>query len=140
MTSDTTSQHNRELISSIFTALASGDTGPFARAMSDDFRWRFAGDWSWVRDWGDSREQVRSSLLAPLMAQFAEYRASAEEIIVDGDRVVVRARAKARTVRGEDYPQAYCYVFRLAAGSVTEVIEYCDTALVERVLELPPQA
>ncbi len=139
MTTATTSQQNRELISSIFTALANGDTGPFGRAMADDFRWRFAGNWSWVRDWGDSRRLVRSNLLQPLMAQFAEYRASAEEIIADGDRVVVRARADARTVRGDAYPQAYCYVFRLAAGRVTEVIEYCDTALVERVLELPPE-
>jgi len=140
MSTDTTSQQNRELISSIFTALARGDTGPFGEAMSDDFRWRFAGGWSWVRDWGHSRREVRSNLLQPLMAQFAEYRASAEEIIVDGDRVVVRARAEARTVRGDSYQQAYCYVFRLAAGRLTEVIEYCDSALVERVLELPPAA
>jgi hypothetical protein len=72
------------------------------------------------------------------MAQFADYRASAEEIIAEGDVVVVRAHASATTVRGEAYPQAYCYVFRVAGGRIAEVLEYCDTALVERVLELPP--
>lgn len=144
MTTDTTTQQNttqqnRELIGSIFTALAAGEQRPFVEAMSEDFRWRFAGEWSWVRDWGASKAEVRGNLLQPLMAQFAEYRSSAEEIIAEGDRVVVRARAVGRTVRGEDYPQAYCYVFRLAAGRITEVLEYCDTALVERVLELPPE-
>ncbi len=101
--------------------------------------WRFAGEWSWVRDWGDTKDDVRRNLLAPLMTQFAEYRASAEEIIVDGDRVVVRARAQAKTTAGDDYPQAYCYVFRVESGLITEVIEYCDTALVERVLRLPAE-
>jgi hypothetical protein len=34
----------------------------------------------------------------------------------------------------------YCYVFGVREGLLTEVIEYCDTALVERVLELPANA
>jgi uncharacterized protein len=71
------------------------------------------------------------------MAQYPDYRSFAEEILVDGDRVVVRARANAMTVRGEAYPQAYCYVFRIVDGRIAEVTEYCDTALVERVLERP---
>ena len=50
---------------------------------------------------------------------------------------MVRARAEARTVGGEDYPQAYCYVFTVRDGRLIDVLEYCDTALVERVLELP---
>jgi ketosteroid isomerase-like protein len=133
-------QENKALLKGIFDALATGDGRPFTEAMSDDFRWRFAGDWSWVRDWGQTKEETARNLLAPLMAQFADYRASAEEIIADGDRVVVRASAEARTVGGEPYPQAYCYVFRVRDGRLAEVIEYCDTALVERVLTLPGQS
>jgi uncharacterized protein len=137
MTTQESTQPNKQLLSAIFDSLGAGDTRPFTNAMSDDFRWGFAGEWSWARDWGQTKQDVRNNLLQPLMAQFAEYRASAEEIIGDGDRVVVRARAHARTTAGEDYPQAYCYVFRLRAGRLTEVLEYCDTALVERVLSLP---
>jgi uncharacterized protein len=58
-------------------------------------------------------------------------------IIAEGERVVVRAPAEARTVRGEDHPQVHCYVFTVRDGRILDVIEYCDTALVERVLELP---
>jgi ketosteroid isomerase-like protein len=106
--------------------------------MSDNFRWRFAGEWSWVRNWGESKQAVRENLLQPLMAQFTDYPAKAEEIIADGDRVVVRAVAEATTTRGQAYPQAYCYVFRVEHGRLSEVLEYCDTGLVERVLTLPP--
>jgi uncharacterized protein len=41
------------------------------------------------------------------------------------------------TIRRDAYPQEYCYVFRVEGGRLAEVLEYCDTALVERVLALP---
>jgi uncharacterized protein len=132
-----TQTDNKQLLSTVFDALAAGDTRPFTEAMADDLRWRFAGEWSWARDWGATKQEVRENLLGPLMAQYPDYRSSAEEILADGDRVVVRARANAMTVRGDAYPQAYCYVFGVIDGKIAEVIEYCDTALVERVLELP---
>jgi len=132
-----TTQDNRRLLAAIFAALAEGDSGPLTDAMSENFRWRFAGEWSWVRDWGDTKQEVRKNLLRPLMAQFADYRSRAEEIIADGDRVVVRATAEATTTRGDAYPQAYCFVFRVQNGRLADVLEYCDTALVERVLTLP---
>ena len=47
-------------------------------------------------------------MLGPLMGQFTEYRARAEEILADGDRVVVRATADAMTTGGDPYPQSYC--------------------------------
>jgi ketosteroid isomerase-like protein len=128
---------NGELLRSIFAALADGDSAPYVAAMAEDFRWEFPGTWSWARDWGSTKQDVRRNMLLPLMEQFASYRARAEEIFAVGDRVIVRARAEASTVRGDDYPQAYCFVYRLRDGRITEVIEYCDTALVERVLEMP---
>jgi uncharacterized protein len=132
-----TTEDNRQLLATIFAALAKGDAGPLTDAMSENFRWRFAGEWTWVRDWGATKQEVRENLLRPLMAQFADYRSRAEEIIADGDRVVVRATAEATTTGGDAYPQAYCFVFRVQNGRLTEVLEYCDTALVERVLTLP---
>ncbi len=54
-------QENRQLLDSIFQSLAAGDSRPLVAAMADDFRWRFAGEWSWARDWG---ARSRRSLLA----------------------------------------------------------------------------
>jgi ketosteroid isomerase-like protein len=137
MVSAMSTEQNRQLLASIFAALASGDTRPFVDAMADEFRWRFPGQWSWSRDWGHTKQEVQARMLGPLMTQFTEYRARAEEILADGDSVVVRATADATTTGGEPYPQSYCYVFRVRDGLLTEVLEYCDTALVERVLVLP---
>jgi ketosteroid isomerase-like protein len=72
------------------------------------------------------------------MAQFETYRSEADLIVADGDHVGVQARAIATTKRGDAYPQTYCLVFRVADGRLTELVERCDTALVERVQDRPP--
>lgn len=133
-------ENNKRLLADIFEALAHGDGRPFREAMAEDFRWVFPGNWSWSGIWGP-KEVVLRDLLGPLMAQFVgRYRSEADLILADGDRVVVQARGHATTVRGEPYEQTYCYVFRVANGRLTEVVEHCDTALVERVLRRPPRA
>jgi uncharacterized protein len=130
---------NKQLVQDIFDQLARGNTRALSTAMADDFRWVFPGNWSWSGTW-EPKEVVLDELLVPLMAQFANYRSEADVILADGDRVVVQARALASTKRGDPYPQTYCYIFRVADGQLTEVVEHCDTALVERVLDPLPTA
>ena len=38
-----------------------------------------------------------------------------------------------KTKAGKDYSNSYCFVLRLADGRLTELREYLDTALVEKV-------
>ncbi|MGW4090866.1 nuclear transport factor 2 family protein [Nocardia sp. NPDC004750] len=127
---------NKRLLTEIFEQMSLGNTRALSDAMADDFRWVFPGDWSWSGTW-QPKSAVLEGLLRPLMAQFTEYRSAADTIVAAGDRVVVEARAEAVTTRGETYNQTYCFVFRVADGKLREVVEYCDTALVERVLTRP---
>jgi uncharacterized protein len=127
---------NEQLLRSIFAELAQGNTRAMSEAMAEEFRWVFPGSWSWSGVW-EPKQRVLDELLIPLMGQFESYRSEAERVIAAEDDVIVRARALARTKRGQDYPQSYCYIFRVAHGQLTEVVEYCDTALVERVLKPP---
>lgn len=127
---------NKKLLEDVFDQMAQGNTRAMSDAMADDFRWVFPGDWSWSGTWGPKKEVVEG-LLQPLMAQFAEYRSEAEVIVAEGDRVMVQARAHAITKRGDPYEQTYCFIFRVAGGQLIEVVEHCDTALVERVLDRP---
>jgi uncharacterized protein len=129
---------NKRLLEDIFDRMSQGDTRAMSDAMADGFRWVFPGDWSWSGTW-EPRRVVLDELLPPLMAQFDDYRSEAHLILADGDRVMVQARAFATTKRGDPYPQTYCYIFRVRNGRLAEVVEHCDTALVERVLD-PPAA
>ena len=129
------------LVQDVFDRVAAGDVTALSAAMSDDVRWVFPGTWSWAGTWSGKR-QVVHGLLRPLMAQFASYCLDGRVLIADGDRVAVSAQAAATTVRGQDYPQLYLFLMRVQDGHVTEIVEHCDTALVERVLTplSPPAA
>ncbi len=127
---------NKKLLADIFEQMSLGHARALSDAMADDFRWIFPGDWSWAGIW-EPKSVVLEQLLRPLMAQFTEYRNTAETIIAEGDRVVVQARGQGVTTRGETYDQTYCFVFRVSEGKLREVVEYCNTALVERVLTRP---
>jgi ketosteroid isomerase-like protein len=133
-------EQNKQLLREVFEQLSVGNTRAMSDAMADDCRWVFPGEWSWSGVW-EPKRAVLDELLRPLMAQFENgYRSEADLILGDGDQVVVQARGRAVTRRGEAYKQTYCYVFRVRDGQITEVVEHCDTALVERVLESPRRA
>jgi ketosteroid isomerase-like protein len=127
---------NKKLLQDIFDQMAQGNTRAMSEAMADDFRWVFPGNWSWSGSWGP-KPVALEGLLRPLMAQFTDYRSEADLILAEDDRVMVQARSHATTKRGEPYHQTYCFIFRVADGRLTEVVEHCDTALVERVLNRP---
>ncbi|MEU0878408.1 nuclear transport factor 2 family protein [Lentzea sp. NPDC005914] len=127
---------NKKQIEQIFEQMATGNVGALREAMADDFHWVLPGDWSWSGSWGPKSTALRG-LLRPLMAQFTDYRCEADLVIAEDDRVVVQARGHGTTTRGEQYEQTYCFVLRMADGKITELVEHCDTALVERVLERP---
>ncbi len=132
---------NKQFVEEIFRQLAQGNSGALGAAMAEECRWVFPGNWSWSGVW-EPRSAVLDGLLRPLADQFADgYRNEADFVLSDGDRVVVQARGYATTTGGEPYHQTYCFIFRIADGRIVEVIEHCDTALVERVLKpLTPSA
>src|SRR3954452_8699480 len=127
---------NKKLLEDIFDDMARGNTRAMSEAMADEFRWVFPGDWSWSGTW-EPKQAVLDEIVRPLMAQFESYRSEAGLILADGNRVVVQARSRATTKRGDPYNQTYCYIFRIRDGRLTEVVEHCDTALVDRVLDRP---
>ncbi|TCO60524.1 nuclear transport factor 2 family protein [Actinocrispum wychmicini] len=129
-------EENKKLVQDIFEQMAKGNGHAFTMAMADDIRWTVPGSCSWAGTY-ESKADVVHKLLAPLLGQFAEYHSEVDQVLADGDHVVVQSRSHARTKRGDEYNQSYCYVFRVADGMLAEVVEYCDTAHAEQVLEHP---
>ncbi|MFC2027277.1 nuclear transport factor 2 family protein [Chloroflexota bacterium] len=56
-----------------------------------------------------------------------------EELVAEGNTVVVRARGEAKTKAGNDYNNLYVFFFRFKNGKVVEVFEFPDTAYAETV-------
>lgn len=127
---------NKRIIAEAFDGLSRADARAFLDAMADDFTWIIEGQCRFSRCY-EGKEAVRSELIPPLFANFAtDYRNHAEEIIAEGDRVVVLARGEVKTRSGEDYNNSYCFVIRMRDGKMVELREYMDTALAEARLSL----
>lgn len=127
---------NKRIIAKAFDGLSRADARAFLDAMADDFTWIIEGQCRFSRYY-EGKEAVRSELIPPLFANFAtDYRNHAEEIIAEGDRVVVLARGEVKTRSGEDYNNSYCFVIRMRDGKMVELREYMDTALAEARLSL----
>jgi ketosteroid isomerase-like protein len=128
---------NKTLLQHAFDHLARGDGAPFVALMAEDFTWIFRGSTHWTGRYA-GKAVVREQLLAPLFANFAgTYTNTARRIMADGDMVVVECEGKVATKAGPRYDNKYCYVIRMANGQMTELTEYMDTALADRVLAPP---
>jgi uncharacterized protein len=126
-----TTPDNRRIITQAFEGLAAADPATFIGAMADDIIWIIEGQ-SKVSGRYEGKAAIQNELVPALFANFATpYRTIPEEIIAEGDRVVVLAHGEVKTVRGEDYNNSYCFVIRMREGKIAEVREYCDTALAE---------
>jgi ketosteroid isomerase-like protein len=130
--------HNRRLLEGIFDSWSRGDIRPFIEAMDDDFRWVFPGSWSWAGTWSPKDVVVQKLLREALGSQLAgPVSQKPDFVLADEDRVVVQSRGFGTTKAGEPYNNTYCFIFRVRNGRLIEVIEHCDTSLVDRVLSPP---
>ncbi|QNQ10388.1 nuclear transport factor 2 family protein [Sphingomonas alpina] len=125
---------NKAIVKRIFNAMAEGDRSAFGDALHPDFAWQATGSSSWSRRW-EGLDTVRRDLFRPLFAQFdGQYRSHATRMIAEGDLVMVEVQGDVRTRRGGRYNNQYCYICRFAGGQMIELIEYMDTALIDREL------
>lgn len=125
---------NKKLIQQIFTDSASRSGTTFVDHLADDAVWVQTGQCSWSGSF-TGKDAITNGLFAHLRALLADRpRTLAFNFIAEGDIVVVEAKGDNVTKSGERYDNEYCMVWRVENGRITQIKEYCDTALVERVL------
>jgi ketosteroid isomerase-like protein len=128
---------NKRLVEQIFSEMARGNGKPFIDSWADDFSWSIIGSTKWSKTYR-GKQAVLDELMKPLFSQFADrYTNTAHRFIAEDDYVVVESRGSATTKTGKPYRNTYCYVIRLEDGTMRELTEYLDTALVEEALEDP---
>jgi ketosteroid isomerase-like protein len=135
---DSKAIENKRTIQQIFGAIAEGDWQPLINHLADDASFVVMGTGSWSRSY-DGKAIILSELFAPLRAKMVgQITLTTQQLIADGDHVVVQAKGHNTTIDGKAYENTYCNVIRLEAGLIKEWLEYCDTLLIEAVLGRPP--
>ncbi len=131
---------NKKLIQQIFTDSANRSGTTFIDHLADDAVWVQTGQCSWSGSF-TGKDAITNGLLGHLRTLLMDRaRTVAFNFIADGDYVVVEAKGDNVTKSGERYDNEYCMVWRVESGKIKQIKEYCDTALVERVLGAFPKA
>jgi uncharacterized protein len=124
---------NKQIVQAFYDASNQGDVDRFLGLMADDIIWNSVGTTKYAGTYA-GKEALLADLMGPLFGQLkAGIASTLDNVIAEGDFVVVQLRGKAETIEGRPYNNTYCHVFRLRNGQIAEMTEYCDTALVNAV-------
>ena len=130
---------NKKLVQQIFADSANRSGTTFIDHLAEDATWVQTGQCSWSRTF-TGKDEITNSLFGYLRSLLTDRpRSLAFNFIAEGEYVVVEARGDNLTRSGERYDNEYCFVWRVQNGRITQIKEYCDSALVERVLGSYPK-
>lgn len=121
---------NKKVIEKMFAELSRGNGEGYLDGLADDVEFEVMGTTKYSGVF-EGKQDVVARLLTPLMSQLEGPLAlTVDQLIAEGDTVVVIARGRSTTKTGKPYNNSYCQVFTMAGGKVKKIIEYLDTELV----------
>jgi uncharacterized protein len=124
---------NKQIVQAFYNASNQGDMDRLLALLADDIIWNNIGSTRYSGTYA-GKESLLANLIGQLFGQLkAGINATLDNMIAEGDFVVVQLRGQAETVEGRPYNNTYCHVFRIHSGRIAEMTEYCDTALVNTV-------
>lgn len=124
---------NKQIVQAFYEASNQGDMDRCLALMADDIIWNNIGSTRYSGTYA-GKDSLVANLLGQLFSQLKTGIASTlDNVIAEGDFVVVQLRGQAETIEGRQYNNTYCHVFRMHNGQIAEMTEYCDTALVNIV-------
>ncbi len=124
---------NAQRVAAIFDDLARGNAAPFWEACDEGLVWRTIGSGSWSGEFR-GKQVVIDEIFRPLDRVLARRAIQPGRLIDGGDVVVLLARGTAVTRDGQRYDNDYAFVIHFHDGRIVRYEEYCDTALIDRVL------
>ncbi|MGJ5179945.1 nuclear transport factor 2 family protein [Bradyrhizobium oligotrophicum] len=131
---------NKQLMQDLLAKAVAGDRSAYVAAIADDVTMVITGQYSWSQTIR-GKEALLRNLHGHLASLLTEGRRAVPlRFIAEDDLVVVEAKGEMRTRAGNPYNNDYCLIYRLHAGRIVEIREYCDSALTEAVLGPFPAA
>ncbi len=121
---------NKELVRGFFSDIAKGNLDGALARWADDMRFTLIGK-TRLSGICKSKKEFVDNILTPLGSQLeGPLTITPENLIAEGDFVVVQSHGRSKTKSGKDYNNTYCQVFKVSGGKIREMVEYLDTELV----------
>ena len=125
---------NKKLVQQVYTDSANRSGTTFVDNLAEDATWIVTGQYSWSHEFR-GRDAINNGLMGHFRSFFAvrprTWRSTSSR------KATMSWSKPAATMSprpGVRYDNQYCMVWRIEDGKIKEIKEYCDSALVERVL------
>ncbi len=127
---------NVDLVRSFYAALGRGDVPGLLGLLHADLEWTEAEGFPYYSGTWRQPEDILNKLIVPLMTDWDDFSAVADDFIAEGDRVVSLgvyggvSKATGKTMRAP-----FAHVWRIADGKLKRFDMYTDTLLVDRAMQ-----
>lgn len=125
-----------EIVRSFYAAVGRGDAQAVLDLLHPELEWTEAEGFPYYSGTWRHPEDVVEKLLVPLSRDWDDFSASADDFIIEGDRVVSLgfysgiSKATKKRMRA-----AFAHVWRIRDGKLARFDMYTDTYLVRQAIE-----
>lgn len=125
-----------DLVRAFYTRLAQGDVPGLLALLHPELEWTEAEGFPYYSGTWRQPEDVLTKLIVPLMRDWDNFSAVANDFIAEGDRVVsLGAYGGINKATGKAMRAPFAHVWRVADGKLQRFDMYADTLLVAKAIQ-----
>jgi ketosteroid isomerase-like protein len=125
-----------DLVRAFYSAVSQGDVPGVVGLLHPQLEWTEAEGFPYYSGTWTRPQDVVEKLLVPLMRDWDDFSAVADDFIAEGDRVVsLGAYAGISKATGKAMRAPFAHVWRVADGKLKRFDMYTDTLLIDRALK-----
>jgi ketosteroid isomerase-like protein len=126
---------NIDLVRAFYAALGRGDVPSLIGLLHPALEWTEAEGFPYYSGTWRQPEDVLHKLIVPLIRDWENFSAVADDFIAEGDRVVsLGAYGGLNKATGKTMRAAFAHVWRVADGKLKRFDMYTDTLLVDQAM------
>ncbi len=127
------SKQNMNIVKNFYQFVASGNASGVLSLLHDDLHWTEAEGFPYYSGTWRKPQDVVERLLVPLMRDWSDFSAKADDYMADGERVVAfGVYAGTAKATGKSMRVPFAHLWRVRDHKITHFDMFTDTLLVHR--------
>jgi uncharacterized protein len=128
------SEQNIAFVRSLYEAFGRGDVPTVLAGFADDIEWNESEGMPYGGQY-HSPQEVAENVFAPIPNDFDDFSVKPEEILADGERVVVLLTYRgAGKESGKALQMPAAHVWTVRDGKITKFVQLADSAIMNAAL------
>lgn len=122
-------EKNKELVRKAYGLLGQAPLPEFFNYLAEDVEWIFSGSHVFSGVFKGKKE-IEEGLIAPMLKVLTSSRFEMQNLLAEGNQVVVEGQGYAPAKDGRVYSNTYCIVVTIKDDKIIQMREYLDTELI----------